>query len=173
MSFRTPMASGSETHEAPCCLWELKLEVEFDPWLTAEELDGKRRALGEAIVLILEGLTSSFDAGVDLLEVGGRGRETPLFPLVAGDARFTAHIDVLDLVERNCAAAADLAQIAYDAAGRAYELDVDVVYHRRPALDQQGRAEMPAPIEVVQVRRARMQPRPFPHGSGKNHRYDA
>jgi hypothetical protein len=147
VSIRAPVPSGAHPAGPPCAVWQLVVEVEFDPRLTPEEMDRTRRALGEAIVFTVEGLAAPFRAGVDLLEVDGRGRDTPLFPLVVGGTRFTTDAEVRELAERSCARGTDLGEVAYDAAGRAYELDVAVVYRQQPALDGRRRAALPSPPE--------------------------
>ena len=52
----------------------------------------------------------------------------------------------------------DIAKLAYDARGRAYELGVAIQYKRRPACDGQRTARIPSAAKVARTerRRARM-----------------
>ena len=95
-------------------------------------------------------------ASPHIVAVHGRGRDTPLFPMVAGRRRFTCNLDVEEAVEQFCADT-DLAKLAYDARGRAYELGVNIDYRRRPACDGERTARMPSPAKVARADRRRGQ----------------
>lgn len=157
MSFHRPMRIGSEPHEAPSLLWEVYVEVEVDPRLEAERLvllkDQLWRRL-RALVRRTLGphLVGSPDA--DVIDVRGLGLDTPLFPLVAGGARFTCDHDVGEMIAHACRGT-PLAEIVYDARGRAYELDAAPIYLRRPARDGERVAAMPDPAAYEALARRR------------------
>jgi len=54
--------------------------------------------------------------------------------------------------DRPCADT-DLAKLAYDARGRAYELGVSIDYHRRAACDGERTARMPSVVKASQTER--------------------
>jgi hypothetical protein len=68
--------------------------------------------------------------------------------MVMGRKRFTCQLDIEEMVEKLCQGT-DLAQIAYDVRGRAYDLEVAIEYHRRPHLDGTRTASMPDPRKVA------------------------
>lgn len=147
MSFHNPTTVGSEPDEAPAATWEVYIELEFDPRMTPEQI----KELDERLFDGLQGLVRETvgpyvvgrpDAWVN--DIRGCGRETPVFPMIAGAARFTCDMDVEEAIER-AAHGTPLAEIAYDACGRAYEVGALPQYIRRPTLDGERRADMPDP----------------------------
>jgi len=62
---------------------------------------------------------------------------------------------VEEAVERLCADT-DLAKLAYDARGCAYELGVSIDYRRRPACDGERTARMPSAARVARSNRRRL-----------------
>ena len=77
----------------------------------------------------------------------GEGEDTPVFPMVAGQRQYTCNLDIEEVIERTCSAT-DLASLAFDARGQAYELGVAVQYTRRPEFDGVRTAWMPRPARV-------------------------
>jgi len=127
-------------------VWEVLVEVSFNPRLSAEDVEKLHNRLeGRLNKLVRDTLGSNqFDGGLvaTVSSLRGRGEETPLFPLVAGNARFTCNLDVVQMVERLCHES-DLRELAFDARGRAYELEPEIVYVRHPERDGQAAASMP------------------------------
>lgn len=157
MTFRQPLNVGSTPHEAPESVWEILVEVSFVPTLSAEQIGQLQDTLWERMEAVVRETLGPFLHEPDMLIVNGvrgRGADTPLFPLLAGASQFTSNLDVVALVE-HAAVPDDLRQMAYDACGRAYELDVEVEYRRRPELDGTRRAPMPDPARVARVDRGR------------------
>jgi hypothetical protein len=155
MSIREPIPVGSEFGEYPQTLWELLVDVEFDPTQTAEAMAEQQRAFWDRIIEAVEGAGTAGEVQVEVVEVRGRGKATPLFPMVVGSARYTSALDIIEVVERLCQEQTQLGSVAYDAAGRAYELDVEICFRRVPEHDGQRRAELPRPSEVAAVDRRR------------------
>lgn len=155
MSIREPIPVGSEFGEHPQTLWELLVDVEFDPTQTAAAMAEQQRAFWDHIIEAVEGAATAEEVQVEVVEVRGRGKTTPLFPMVAGSARYTSALDIIEVVERLCQEQTQLGSVAYDAAGRAYELDVEICFRRIPENDGQRRAELPRPSEVAAVDRRR------------------
>lgn len=156
MSIQKPIATGSEHDERPNAIWEIMVEAEFDPALAPQQILEQQRALWDRLMAAVETAASELDACVEVAELSGRGAETPLFPVVVGQARFTANLDVVELVEGICHSQTDLAHgLAYDAVGRAYEIDIDIRYRRRPREDGMRYATMPDPAAVADVLRRR------------------
>lgn len=151
MSIREPIPVGSEFGEYPQALWELLVDVEFDPGQTADAMAEQQRAFWDQIIEAVEGAGVAGDVQVEVMAVRGRGETTPLFPMVVGSARYTSALDIVEVVERLCQEQTQLSSVAYDAAGRAYELDVEICFRRRPEHDGQRRAELPRLSEVAAV----------------------
>jgi hypothetical protein len=61
----------------------------------------------------------------------------------------------MEAVERLCADT-DLAKLAYDARGRAYELGVSIDYRRRPARDGERTARMPSAARMARAEQQRV-----------------
>lgn len=149
MSIREPFPMGSAFHEPPNCVWELMVEMEFDPSLPPEEIERRKSEMWDRIVAALELATAVGAASIEIEDIGGRGKETPIFPLVVGSARYTSTLDVVDIVETLCKEQTELGSaLAYDASGRAYEIDIGVQYRRRPSSDGLRRPDMPNPMET-------------------------
>jgi len=164
MSLHEPHDVGSTADEAPEVVWEVLVEVEFDPKLSAAEIDRVQAKLWERLNEAIRktvGPHAHHPASPLITAVNGRGEDTPLFPVVAGRRRFTCNLDVEEAVERTCAAT-DLAHVAYDARGRAYELGVAIRYGRRPDLDGGRTARMPSAAKVARAERER-----GPHATAK------
>lgn len=155
MSIREPIPVGSEFGEYPQTLWELLVDVEFDPTQTADAMAERQRAFWDQIAEAVEGAATAGEVQVEVVEVRGRGKTTPLFPMVVGSARYTSALDIIEVVERVCQEQTHLGSVAHDAAGRAYELDVEICFRRLPQHDGKRRAELPRPIEVAAVDRRR------------------
>jgi hypothetical protein len=157
MSIREPQNVGSTTDEAPELVWDVLVEVEFDPNLSAGEIDAIQSKLwdrlNDAIKKTL-GPHAHHPATPLITAVNGRGEDTPLFPLVAGRQRFTCNFDIEEAVERTCGGT-DLSKLAYDARGRAYELGIAIQYQRRPEFDGARTARMPRPAKVAHAERRR------------------
>ncbi len=150
MTIRRPTNVGSTPDEAPEVLFELTVTARFDPTLSADELARLRDTAWDRLTASLGSDLAPFlhePTQVDVTPVRGRGADTPLFPLVAGEARFTCADDLLEAVERRCEGT-DLARIAYDVRGLAYELGVELDYVRRPELDGVRAAPLPDPAKV-------------------------
>lgn len=137
---------GTTEHEPPEMVWEVLVEVSFNPRLTAEHVEKLHNKLERQLNRLVRDTLGSnqFDGGLvaTVSSLRGRGEETPLFPLVAGNARFTCNLDVVQMVERLCHES-DLRELAFDARGRAYELEPEIVYVRHPERDGQAAARMP------------------------------
>jgi hypothetical protein len=157
MSVQNPTRVGSTFHEAPEAVWEVLVEILFDPELSAAEIRKVQAELWTRLHDAITGVVGehAYD-GVDpeITVLRGRGEETPLFPMVVGDSRFTCTLDMVEVAER-LARTTDLRHIAYDASGRAYELALEINFLRRPQLDGGRAAEMPEPRKVEQVRKRR------------------
>jgi hypothetical protein len=151
MTIRNPMRVGSTPHEAPEIVWELLLELTFDPRLTPDEIDQLRHLLWDRIYAAVQVTVGPHlhdsDGEPDLTPVHGRGPDAPLFPLQAGATRFTCTHDIVEVIETTCRPT-DLSRIAYDARGHAYELSAEVSFRRLPDLDGAARAPMPDPEAV-------------------------
>jgi hypothetical protein len=156
MSLHEPQRVGSIADEAPEVVWNVLVEVEFDPRLTAADLDRVQAGLWERLNdAIHESVGPHVRmASPVIIPVHGRGKDTPLFPMVVGRRRFTCNLDVEEAVERLCADT-DLAKLAYDARGRAYELGLSIDYRRRPARDGERAARMPDAAKMARVERRR------------------
>jgi hypothetical protein len=156
MSLHEPQRVGSTADEAPEVVWNVLVEVEFDPRLTATDLGAIQARLWERLNDAIHETVGPHVrmASPVILPVRGRGEDTPLFPMVAGRRRFTCNLDVEEAVERQCADT-DLAQLAYDARGRAYELGVSIDYRRRTARNGGRRVRMPDVARVVKADRRR------------------
>lgn len=156
MSFHMIQNVGSTADEAPEVVWNVLVEVEFDPRLTATDLDAIQARLWERLNdAIHESVGPHVRmASPVIIPVRGRGEDTPLFPMVAGRRRFTCNLDVEEAAERLCADT-DLAKLAYDARDRAYELGVSIDYRRRPACDGERSARMPDVERVARAERRR------------------
>lgn len=147
MSLHTPTRVGSEPDEAPAATWDLSIDLEFDPRLRPEEIRMLQHDLSDAVVEAVRKIMGPYVVGRPdtwLHDRRGCGSETPLFPMVAGAARFTCDLDVKEMIERACQGS-PVSLMAHDACGRAYELTVAPVYLRRPQHDQERVAEMPDP----------------------------
>jgi len=147
MSIREPQNVGSTTDEAPEVVWDVLVEVEFNPNLSAEAINELQSKLWDRLNDAIKrtvGPHAHHPATPLITAVNGRGEDTPLFPLVAGRQRFTCNFDVEEAVERTCSGT-DLSKHAYDARGRAYELGITIQYHRRPECDGVRAARMPRP----------------------------
>jgi hypothetical protein len=157
MSLHEPQRVGSTADEAPEVVWNVLVEVEFDPKLSAAEIDKIQarlwNRLNDAIGKTV-GPYAHVAASPVVTAVKGRGEDTPVFPMVAGRRRFTCNLDIEEAVERLCADT-DLAKLAYDTRGRAYELGVAIQYKRRPPCDGERRARMPSAAQVARVERRR------------------
>ena len=162
MSIHHIVNVGSTPHEAPESVWEILVEVLFNPKLSAAEIEHLQTELWERLEETIRetlGPHAYGNSGADVTTVRGRGENTPLFPIIAGDTRFTCNLDVAEMVERTCQGT-DLAQVAYDVRGRAYELGVEIDYLRRPRLDGTRRAELPDPDKVEQAGKKRRRNKP-------------
>lgn len=151
MSLRQPIAVGSTAHEAPGIVWEVLVEIDFDPTLSASEIDGIQAKLWDRLNEAITETVGPYlhDASEpNVLSLHGRGQDTPVFPLVVGNDRFTSNLDIEEMIETLCQDT-DLAQTAYDVRGQAYDLDVAIEYHRRPNLDGGRAAIMPDPRKVA------------------------
>jgi hypothetical protein len=151
MSLRKPIAVGSTAHEPPEAVWEVLVEVEFDPTLSVSQIDRIQAKLWKRLTeAIWETVGPYVHGGVgpNIVSLHGRGQDTPVFPMVVGRKRFTCHPDIEEMVEKLCQGT-DLARLAYDARGLAYDLDVTIEYHRRPHLDGVRAARMPDPEKVA------------------------
>jgi hypothetical protein len=155
MSIREPIPVGSEFGEYPESVWELLVDVEFHPTQTADMMVEQQRAFWDHIIQAVEGAGTAADVQVEVVEVRGRGASTPLFPMVVGSTRYTSTLDMIEVVERLCQEHTELGSVAYDAAGRAYHLDVEICFRRTPENDGFRRAELPRPSEVAAVDRRR------------------
>jgi hypothetical protein len=161
MSLHEPHDVGSTADEAPEIIWEVLVEVEFDPKLSAAEIDRVQAKLWARLndaIRRTVGPHAHHPTSPLVSAVNGRGESTPLFPVVAGRRRFTCNLDIEEAVERVCAET-DLASVAYDARGRAYELGVAIRYGRRPDLDGGFTARMPSAAKVARAEKERRQPR--------------
>lgn len=157
MSLHEPQRVGSTADEAPEVVWNVLVEVEFDPKLSAADIDAVQAKLWDRLNDVIRttvGPHTHVNASPLIVAVNGRGEDTPVFPMVAGRRRFTCNLDIEEAVERLCADT-DLARLAYDARGRAYELGVAIQYRRRPACDGERRARMPSAAKVARVERRR------------------
>jgi hypothetical protein len=157
MSLHEPQRVGSTADEAPEVVWNVLVEVEFDPKLSAAEIDEIQVRLWNRLNDTIGKTVGPYKhvaASPVVTAVNGRGEDTPVFPMVAGRRRFTCNLDVEEAVERVCANT-DLAKLAYDACGRAYELGVSIDYRRRPACDGERTARMPRPASVARTERRR------------------
>lgn len=144
MTFSHPTRVGSAPNEAPEVVWEILVEVEFAPELGAQEVSVLQDILwGRLDTAIRETLGPYLHGhpGLEIYDVDGRGEETPLFPVVAGEARFTCNLDVLEVMEARCRGTA-LQEMAFDARGRAYEMGARIEYLRRPEHDGARVAEI-------------------------------
>lgn len=153
MTLRRPLNVGSTQHEAPEAVWEALVEVDFDPTLSADRMGELQETLWERMEALVQEVLGPHlrdRTRCTMSGLRGRGADTPLFPLVAGGSRYTSNLDVVEELE-HAAVPADLRQIAYDARGRAYELDVEIEYLRRPELDGTRRAPMPDAVRVARV----------------------
>lgn len=153
MSLQEPHNVGSSLNEAPEVVWDVLVEVEFDPKLSAAEIARIQAKLWERLNEAIRktvGPHAHHPASPLVTAVNGRGESTPLFPVVAGRRRFTCNLDVEEAVER-VSAATDLARVAYDARGRAYELGVAIRYGRLPDLDGGRTARMPSAAKVARA----------------------
>lgn len=160
MSTQNVSNVGTTEHEPPEMVWEVLVEVSFNPRLSADDVEKLHNKLERRLnKLVRDTLGSNqFDGGLvaTVSSLRGRGEETPLFPLVAGNARFTCNLDVVQMVERLCHES-DLRELAFDASGRAYELEPEIVYVRHPAHDGQAVAAMPDADAVERQARAHRQ----------------
>jgi hypothetical protein len=156
MSLHEPQRVGSTGDEPPEVVWNVLVEVEFDPRLTAGDLDAIQARLWERLNDAIHDSVGPHVrmASPVIVPVHGRGEDTPLFPMVAGRRRFTCNLDVEEAVERQCADT-DLAKLAYDARGRAYELGVSIDYRRWPACDGQRTARMSRTARIASTARRR------------------
>lgn len=157
MSLHEPQRVGSTADEAPEVVWNVLVEVEFDPKLSAADIDAVQAKLWDRLndaIRATVGPHTPVNASPLIVAVNGRGEDTPVFPMVAGRRRFTCNLDIEEAVERLCADT-DLAKLAFDARGRAYELGVAIQYNRRPACDGERRARMPSAAKVARVERRR------------------
>lgn len=148
---------GSTPHERPESVWEVMVEAEFNPALSEDELAALQEAAWERLGRAIHEVLAPFvmgNPGTHVSDVRGRGEETPLFPMIAGDTRFNSSLDMVEAVEVACQRT-DLAHIAYDARGRAYELGVEIAYQRRPELDGVRRAALADAAAVEEVTRRR------------------
>jgi len=133
------------------------VEVEFDPRLSAGEIDAIQGKLWDRLndaIRTTVAPHAHHAASPEITTVGGRGADTPVFPMVAGQRQFTCNLDIEALVERTCGET-DLAKLAYDARGKAYELGVWIEYRRRPEFDGVRTAWMPRPAKVAKTERRR------------------
>lgn len=147
MSLHNPMCVGSEPNEAPAATWEVYIELEFDPRMTPEQIKDLDEKLFDGLQDLVRDTVGVYVVGRPdawVYDIRGCGRETPVFPMVAGAARFTCDMDVEEAIE-GAGRGTPLAEIAYDACGRAYELGAQPEYIRRPELDGERRADMPDP----------------------------
>jgi hypothetical protein len=133
------------------------VEVEFDPRLSAAEIDAIQAKLWDRLndtIRKTVGPHTHSPASPLITAVSGRGEDTPIFPVVAGRRQFTCNLDIEEAVELTCGQT-DLAKLAFDARGRAYELGVAIQYNRRPELDGVRTAWMPRPTKVARTERRR------------------
>jgi hypothetical protein len=162
MTLHRPLRTGSTEHEPAEVVFEILAEVQFDPRLSADDLaalqDELWRRLNETIRKTVGRHVHQLGEAM-IRGVHGRGETSPLFPLVAGDARYTCALDIVEQIETLCRPTA-LSRIAYDARGRAYELDVTVQFIRRAEHDGQGLAELPEPGAVERAAPTRRGGRP-------------
>ena len=158
MSLHEPQRIGSTADEAPEVVWNVLVEVEFDPKLSAADIDRLQAKLWDRLNDTIRNTVGSHvhvAASPLIVPVNGRGEDTPVFPMVAGRRRFTCNLDIEEAVEQSCADT-DIAKLAYDARGRAYELGVAIQYKRRPACDGQRTARIPSAAKVARTERRRM-----------------
>jgi hypothetical protein len=157
MSIHQPIPMGSEFHENPHSLWEVMVDVDYDPTLSAEVIDRRKMAIWNRLIAALEKVVENLDANIEVTEIDGRGEQTPLFPLVVGRARYTATQDIIETVERVCKVHTELgAGVAHDPLGHAYELDIKIAYRRCPSLDGCARAPMPDPERTAELHNRRL-----------------
>jgi hypothetical protein len=157
MSLHNPHNVGSTANEAPETVWEFLIETEFNPDLSPAALDRIQSALWSRLHDAISDELGPYvfgNVGVEISDIRGRGEESPLFPVVAGHTRFTCSLDIVELIEHLCHKT-DLGKIAYDVCGRAYELDVEIIYVRRPDLDGAQRAHLSDPELVRKIDRER------------------
>jgi hypothetical protein len=157
MSLHEPQRVGLTADEAPEVVWNVLVEVEFDPKLSAAEIDEIQARLWDRLndaIGKTVGPYAHVGASPLVVAVNGRGEDTPVFPMVAGRRRFTCNLDIEEAVERLCAET-DLAKLAFDARGRAYELGVAIHYRRHPSCDGERRARMPTAARVTRTERRR------------------
>ncbi len=157
MTLHNHLQGGSTPHEAPEMTFEVEVNVPFDPRLDARRMKALGDRMWERLRQVLREEIRPFLSGrpdPDVTARRGLGEETPLFPMVAGESRFTMPLDVSEQVARYCAGS-DVSRIAHDALGRAYELDVEVTFLRRPQHDGERTAPLPDPDEVEANSQAR------------------
>jgi len=153
MSLHTPHSVGSTANEAPETVWEFLIETEFNPDLSPAALDRIQSALWCRLHDAISDELGPYlfgNVGVEINDIRGRGEESPLFPMIAGRTRFTSSLDIVELIEHLCHKT-DLGEIVYDVRGQAYELDVEIIYVRRPELDGAQRAPLPDPELVRKI----------------------
>jgi hypothetical protein len=141
MSTFRPVHVGSDPdRDPPETLLEVSVQVEHRRDLDPREMEGVVRQVAERLDAALE--ESRFDdlpvqrvRTDSFLAAGERG---PLWPLHMGNAAvFTCPADVVEALERMCAGT-DLAELAFDLLGRAYELHLGIHLTRAPGADRDG-----------------------------------
>ena len=97
MSFREPHNVGSTSSEPPEVIWNVLVEVEFDPELSAENIDALQAKLWDVLNDVTRAALwphTRQPASVQITAVNGRGETTPVFPMVAGKRHFTCNLDL-------------------------------------------------------------------------------
>ncbi|HET7230719.1 MAG TPA: hypothetical protein VFJ16_11995 [Longimicrobium sp.] len=162
MSIHEPNRVGSTADEPPEVIWNVLVEVEFDPRLSAPEIDAIQAKLWDRLNDAIRKTVrphTCHPASPLISAVNGRGEDTPILPMVAGQRQFTCNLDIEEAAERTCGGT-DLAKLAHDARGRAYELGVAIQYQRRPEFDGVRTAWMPRPAKVARTERRRTRRKP-------------
>lgn len=138
MSLRRPLNVGSGPNELPEVTWEVMVGVPFRRGRTAGDLARLQEDLWTELEGVIRRVVSEGDADrlacAEIYPIRGRGRETPLFPMVAGGLRFTCAEDIAETVEQECAGT-DLCSVMHDARGHAYEVSVELHFRREKSLD--------------------------------------
>lgn len=132
-------------------VWEILIEVDFAPEVSVSTVEVLQARLWKTLNAVLRQVLGPHlyePAGLEVHEPAGRGKDTPLFPMVAGNTRFTCNVDVVEMLEMQCADT-DLAKMGFDARGHAYDLIAQIKYLRRPEHDREGAAETTPPRSTV------------------------
>ena len=142
MTFRKPVRMGKPRgDERPSSFLELGVDVEFehDPTLSPEEMIHVNYQVARRIAASLH--ESNLFRGLPVRSpqsgyypIGGRDERAPIYPLRLGGESYPDPTDLTNRIERACHRDG-LGHIAYDHAGRAYELHASATYVRKEEMD--------------------------------------